>query len=59
MPGGGYVAENGISLCPECHQKAEVFHQTGIALPSWHPDDLYQLIGSSYEKAFKASQKLS
>jgi hypothetical protein len=28
MPGGGYVAENGISLCENCHQQAEVFHQT-------------------------------
>jgi 5-methylcytosine-specific restriction endonuclease McrA len=59
MPGGGYVAENGISLCGKCHEQAEVFHQTGTAPKSWAPDDLYHLIGSSYEKALKASQRKS
>jgi rubredoxin len=28
---GGYVKENGISLCPPCHVKAEEFHSTGTA----------------------------
>lgn len=58
MPNGGYVKENGISLCPACHQKAEVFHSTGSALPGWAPDDLYKMIGSSYDQAVKASEKL-
>jgi hypothetical protein len=57
MPGGGYVAENGISLCENCHQQAEVFHQTGVAPENWSPDDLYRLIGSNYQKALDASQK--
>ena len=58
MPNGGYVPENGISLCPTCHEKAEVFHSTGTALPGFSPDDLYRLIGSSYEKAVRASERL-
>ena len=58
MPNGGYVKENGISLCPTCHEKAEVFHSTGTALPGWSPEDLYRLIGSTYEEAVKASERL-
>ncbi len=58
MPNGGYVKENGISLCPTCHEKAEVFHSTGTALPGWAPEDLYKMIGSTYEEAVKASQRL-
>jgi len=58
MPNGGYVKTNGISLCPTCHEKAEVFHSTGSALPNWAPDDLYRMIGSSYEQAYTDSLKL-
>jgi 5-methylcytosine-specific restriction endonuclease McrA len=59
MPNGGYVKENGISLCPECHEKAEVFHSTGTAFPGYSVEDLYKKINSSYEKAVEASKKLS
>lgn len=58
LPSGGYVKENGISLCPECHIKAEVYHSTGTAVEGYHPDDLYRLIKSSHEKAYTASLKL-
>jgi 5-methylcytosine-specific restriction endonuclease McrA len=58
MPNGGYVPENGISLCPVCHEKAEVFHSTGTPEPGFSPDELYAMIGSSYDDAFKASEKL-
>lgn len=58
MPNDGYVKENGISLCPPRHEKAEVFHSTGEALPGWAPSDLYGKIGSSYEQAVKASERL-
>lgn len=58
MPNGGYVPENGISLCPRCHEKAEVFHETGTAVPGMHPNDLYVMIGSSYDLALKASERL-
>lgn len=71
MPNGGYVKENGISLCKEnldssglltdsCHMLAEKFHISGGK--DWeqgmHPDDLYEIIGSSYELAVKESEKL-
>jgi len=58
MVNSGYCAENGISLCPECHIKAEVFHSTGTALPGFSPDELYALIGSSFELAKKKSEEL-
>jgi len=59
MPNGGYVKENGISLCSVCHEKAEVYHSTGTAVEGFAPDDLYKKINSSYEKAVEASNKLS
>lgn len=56
MPNGGYVAENGISLCDAgCHVLAEVYHQTGTAHPGFAPADLYAQIGSSYEEACQSS----
>lgn len=61
MPNGGYVKENGISLCKEdCHMKAERFHISGGLdwEPGMHPDDLYVIIGSSIEEAIKQSEKL-
>lgn len=59
MPNGGYCKENGISLCPECHEKAEVFHSTGVSVEGYSPDDLYKKIGSSYDAAVKASERLT
>lgn len=58
MPNGGYVKENGISLCPPHHENAEVFHSTGTPLPGWAPDDLYEAIGSTHQRAIAASEKL-
>jgi hypothetical protein len=58
MPNGGYVKENGISLCEECHKKAEEFHSTGVAVEGYSPDDLYKLINSNLEKAIEASERL-
>ena len=69
MTGGGYVKENGITLCKyaangseenSCHMKAELFHISGGELwePGMHPDDLYQLIGSSKELAMQSSERL-
>ena len=60
MPNGGYVLENGITLCNDCHFKAEWFHITEGK--DWHegmhPDDLYKLIGSSKELAIEKSELL-
>ena len=59
MPNGGYVAENGISLCADCHAKAEAFH-CGEPVPAgFLPEDLYALIGSSEEEARTASERLA
>lgn len=59
MPAGGYVPENGISLCPSCHEKAEEYHRTGVALPGFSPEDLYKEIRSSRVLAARASLRLS
>ena len=56
MPHGGYVKENGISVCGDCHLKAEEFWSTGQAAKGFSPTDLYDLIGSSLEKAIAASE---
>ena len=53
MPNGGYVKENGISLCEDCHIKAE------DEAPGFEPELLYKKIGSSYEEAVKASERLN
>ncbi len=47
-----YVPENGISVCNPCHQKAEKFHITGGKewIEGYHPNDLYKLIGSTWER---------
>lgn len=49
------MAQNGISVCDECHLKAES-HWNGIdPAEGFSPEDLYAKIGSSYEIAEKAS----
>ena len=58
IPNGGYVPENGISLCSSCHLKAERYLINVACEPGFHPNDLYKLIGSSREKAVKAALKL-
>ncbi len=61
MPNGGYVKENGISLCKDgCHMRCELFHISNGE--QWedglHPDDLYKKINSSKELAILKSEKL-
>lgn len=58
MPNGGYVKENGISVCPDCHLKCEEFWQTGTAPEGFMPEDLYKRVGSTKEKAVRASERL-
>lgn len=57
LPGGGYVPENGISLCAPCHRLAEQLWETGVAAPGFSPDQLYALIGSSYAQALRAAER--
>lgn len=52
MPNGGYVPENGISLCERCHLKAEA-RATGF-----EPEKLYEMINSSHELAVEKSKEL-
>ena len=69
IPNGGYVKENGITLCDTfngCHWKAEQFNcnytveyviQTkGKELEAYTPTNLYKKIKSSYEVAYKKSK---
>lgn len=49
VPDGGYIKENGISLCPSCHKKAELFYETGQTDMGYDPNSLYDLINSSME----------
>lgn len=61
MPNGGYVKENGITVCKEeCHIKVEQFHISGGKewVEGLHPNDLYNMIGSSKELAIIKSEKL-
>jgi len=53
FPNGGYVTSNGISLCEDCHIKAEAYHATGTAVEGFTPKDLYTVIGSSFEQAME------
>lgn len=58
MPNGGYVPENGISLCATCHEKAEAFHCGNEVPPGFSPAELYERIGSSEGRARTASGRL-
>lgn len=71
IPNGGYVKENGITLCDTyngCHWKAEQFNcgytedyiieTKGKELETFRASNLYKLINSSYELACKKSEKL-
>jgi hypothetical protein len=59
MPNGGYVLSNGITVCELHHWECEEFHMVGTSKPEYHPDALYIKIGSSYDKAYEDSLKLS
>lgn len=63
MPNGGYVKENGITLCDVeegCHWKAEIYHTSKGEdwLTGFHPEDLYKLIGSNKELAESKALKM-
>lgn len=62
MPNGGYVEENGITLCVVHHRLAEGagLYQTPceITFDAFDAPKLYEMICSSYEEAVAASEKL-
>lgn len=56
MPYGGYVAENGITVCEDCHVKAESHWATPEdAAPGYSPEELFKRIDSSIENAWSAA----
>jgi hypothetical protein len=57
MFNGGYVKENGISLCEVCHLKAEQFYSIGVAALGFSPDELFKMIGSNHEPACLEAKK--
>lgn len=60
IPNGGYVLENGITLCSEHHLMAEKYHMTNKKeyVEGFHPNQLYEKINSSYEIAKEKAEKL-
>ena len=62
MAAGGYVAANGIALCPDCHRLAELHHNDPQSAPrvapNYAPDVLYRLINSSHARAVADSLRL-
>lgn len=65
MPSGGYIKENGVTLCDTengCHFKAEdetrKSQTVGYVPSEFSPFNLYKLINSSYEIAYKKSKEL-
>jgi hypothetical protein len=64
LPAGGYVPENGITLCSgddedNCHWKAERWHATGSAPLGYDPQSLFERIGSNLDLALSASERLA
>ena len=58
MPRGGYIAENGVTLCAagkdSCHTRAEMALKETEPDPIYGPSALYDKIGSSHERAMQA-----
>ena len=64
MPNGGYAPENGIALCKgdrrdDCHWKAEAEHRGETPEPGYSSAELYSLIGTTFDAAWEASERLS
>lgn len=51
IPNEYFIAENGISLCPDHQVEAEVYHISRGKrwVKGMHPDDLYAIIDSSHD----------
>lgn len=64
MPYGGYVKENGISLCEECHIRAEAAYSYPIdtikimVYSEYHASNLFKIINSDEALARKACERL-
>lgn len=58
MPNGGYAISNGITVCDDDHWECEKYHTGSDIKDGYHPDQLYQRIGSSKEQAIEDCLKL-
>lgn len=58
LPNQGMVISNGVTLCPDCHLKAEHFHSSGLSYPGYSPEDLYKKINSSFYIAEADSKRI-
>lgn len=59
MENGGYVKNNGISVCDNCHLKAEKFWDGSYKCEDgFYPYQLFKLVNSSAKKAVEDSIKL-
>lgn len=57
---GGYVKENGITLCRLHHDLVEDWNRYGeVTDEKYHPDNLYKLIKSNRPIAFRESARLA
>ncbi len=57
---GGYVKENGITLCSEHHDLVEDWNRYGeVTDEKYHPNSLYKMINSSKELAFINATRLA
>jgi hypothetical protein len=59
MPNGGYVPQNGISVCSDCHWKAEAEHRGEDPELGYSRAELFALIGTTFDEAWEASEKLA
>jgi len=59
LPNGGYVKSNGITVCEKHHWKCEQYHIKVECEDGYWPEDLYKMIGSSYEQAMEDSKNLN
>lgn len=57
MPNGGYIPENGVSLCQVCHPRAEREHQGVEPYPGLSRAELFAAIGSSEALAKQKDQR--
>ncbi len=58
MPNGGYSFKNGVTVCKPCHELCELYHQGKECPAEYMPEALYTKIGTSYDEAYKACEKL-
>lgn len=59
FPNGGYAPENGITVCPDCHWKAEDEHRGFDPEPGYSRAELYALIGTTFDEAYEACERLA